>query len=325
MEIPEPLHFDHLKLRHLKLLDLLHETKSLRRAAELLFVTQPAVTNMLKELEKMFGGVLVDRSHNGVQLTAAGIEVRTRLRIALNEIRAARDAVYSAQHHHILRVGALATAMVGIVPMAVRHLHSTGNMPRMTIAEGLVAGLLQSLAQGELDCVIARMSGSAHETFTDFDYEIVGRETLHVVCAREHALVTRPEVCLKDMLSYPWILPNAGAATRQLFLDALLEAGLEPPEPTVESMSFHSNIALVAATDMLAVAPRTPARQYERLGVIHMLPVPLKYPSGSIVFICRKASSAVPALVAFREALRAVSRQTFEDNGAGPMGAGAMQ
>jgi DNA-binding transcriptional LysR family regulator len=99
-----------LRLKHLQLLDLIHSTGSLRRAAGALYLTQPAVTAMLKELEHAFGNQLVARDSQGAALTAAGLALRVRLNALLDELRIASGEAGS-QAPMRLRVGAM-TAMM---------------------------------------------------------------------------------------------------------------------------------------------------------------------------------------------------------------------
>lgn len=295
--------FDYLKLRHLKLLELLHETGSLRRAAELLFVTQPAVTLMLQELEKMFDAPLVLRSHRGVKLTGAGMEVRERLRVALNEISTARHAARHAYRPEYLRIGALPTVLIDLLPEAISKLHVAGTLPRIWIREGTVETLLSALIKGELDCVVARM-GSFRESSKFLDelrFDIIGEESLHMICSADNALKKKKEVKLDEVVSLPWIVPHVGSLTRDVFNDIFLREGLRPPLPTIESMSFYSNINIVMRTNMLTLAPTTAVKRFGKS--VHVLPVPLAYTPAPIGLISRLKNMDMSSIQLLRQEL----------------------
>ena len=84
---------DLLRVRHLKLLQLVASTGSLTAAAQELRISQPASTKLLQELERAVGCSLVDRSVRGGSLSAAGQRTLERMRIAIGALDAgAHDA-----------------------------------------------------------------------------------------------------------------------------------------------------------------------------------------------------------------------------------------
>ncbi|WP_151635884.1 LysR family transcriptional regulator [Noviherbaspirillum aerium] len=296
--------FDHLKIRHLKLLELLQETGSFRRAATLLCVTQPAVTTMVRDLERMFGAPLVTRSRSGAILTAAGIEVRERLRVAMNEIDAARRAAINSDKPQILRIGALPAALVELIPAAIRRLDLAGNLPRISIHEATVETLLNMLARGELDCVVARIgSGNLYDRHLyRFHHDLMGEESLHVICCINHPIAKKKKVSLKDISLLPWVLPPVGSLTRDTFDDIFIRAGLRPPSPIIESHFFYTNINIIMRTNMLAVAPTSAIEKFGHM--IHVLPVRFTYTPAPIALIYRQENEHLPTVHAFRDAMR---------------------
>src|SRR3546814_7124742 len=84
--------FAQLRLKHLLLLNLIDESRSISKAANALNLTQPAVSIMLKELEAVFRATLVARTRQGAALTNAGKAARDRFYIALNELQAIQNA-----------------------------------------------------------------------------------------------------------------------------------------------------------------------------------------------------------------------------------------
>src|SRR3546814_7160888 len=90
--------FAQLRLKHLLLLNLIDESRSISKAANALNLTQPAVSIMLKELEAVFRATLVARTRQGAALTNAGKAARDRFYIALNELQAIQNANRSEEH-----------------------------------------------------------------------------------------------------------------------------------------------------------------------------------------------------------------------------------
>ena len=74
------IYIDRLRIRHLKLLEMIESHDSLRTIAEVLNTSQPALSQLVRDLENAFDASLVKRSARGVSLTPAG-------RLALQRVR----------------------------------------------------------------------------------------------------------------------------------------------------------------------------------------------------------------------------------------------
>jgi molybdate transport repressor ModE-like protein len=83
---------DRLRIRHLRLLEVIHRRGSLGAAAKELGLSQPAVTLMLRELELVFGANLVERDVRGGRLTAPGPLAVERLTAAMASLDRALEA-----------------------------------------------------------------------------------------------------------------------------------------------------------------------------------------------------------------------------------------
>lgn len=96
---------DRLRIKHLRLLELLVELGTVRKAAEHLHVSQSAVSQMLKELEAAFGGPLFARTRGGVEANERSRTLLRRLRPMLGELRAAQNEMLTSAQA-VLRIGA---------------------------------------------------------------------------------------------------------------------------------------------------------------------------------------------------------------------------
>jgi DNA-binding transcriptional LysR family regulator len=299
--------YGHLKLRHLHLLELLDSERSISRAAQLLNLTQPAVSAMLRELESIFGLQLVKRSTRGVSLTPGARAALRRFSIALAEVESARsDALLAEQTaQQRLRVGALTIAMIDVIPNALRTLATPASNLRIEIEEGTVDGLSDKLMRGELDCVVGRISSAWARS--DESAQIMQARLFDdprcIVCRAGHPLATESSVDLKTLGRQKWILAPRPSSSRLLFDELFLERGLSPPMPTVESQSVHSNMDMVATTDLLGMAPLAVARRHVAAGRVHRLPVMVNLAGMSISVIWRKSSGNDAMVTRFRDAL----------------------
>ncbi|MCY1487857.1 pca operon transcription factor PcaQ [compost metagenome] len=313
---PSPNRIDRLRIRHLRLLDLVARSGSLTAASEALHISQPAVTKMLQELEHAFGCRLIERTTRGGRLSAAGERALERLRVVLGAIDAAGEALQARPEVPLVRLGMLPLVGVDVLPQAVALLRAQDALPRLAVREHTVGGLAAMLCEGELDCIVGRLQkGDTDQLKTRVHITPLRDEYLAVVCAPGHALARRREVALADLHEGPWILPPRGTHTRDVFEQPFLDAGQLPPVPHIESASFHSNLAMTAAGGFLTVAPATALAHYQAMSMVREVRLRTPFASGRLVFITPAEIEAPPAVIRLREALEAVTRQ---DAGAPP-------
>jgi len=299
--------YGHLKLRHLYLLRLLESEKSITRAAQAMHLTQPAVSAMLKELETLFGIRMVERNAQGVRLTPAAHAALRRFSIALAEVGAGHEEALRAQQHGRLRlrVGALTLATLELIPEALSRLLEVSSDVQIEISEGTVDGLTATLMRGELDCIIGRVGMPWAKSPDEAQIEQLKLydEYRCLVCRPGHALAMRRRVDLATLAEHRWVLQPVPSSTRLVFDELFLERGMVPPAPTVESVSAHSNMEIVATTNLLGIAPWAVARPYIATDRLHALTPETVLARIPISLIWRRASDGDPLLAQLRRAL----------------------
>src|SRR3954471_3204268 len=98
-----------MELRHLRYFLAVADAAHFTKAAQKLWVSQPTLSQQIKQLEEELGAPLFHRGSGGVQLTAAGEKFRPYAERALREMEAAVAALGEADStpYELLRVGAL--------------------------------------------------------------------------------------------------------------------------------------------------------------------------------------------------------------------------
>lgn len=111
-----------IKFRHLDAFSAIAPAGSLKRAAEQLHLTQPAISRTLKGLEEITGVTLMERSRSGVRLTTEG---EVFLQFAEQSTAALRNGLRSLRSEGAasgqLRLGALPSATSSILPGAIQR------------------------------------------------------------------------------------------------------------------------------------------------------------------------------------------------------------
>ena len=295
---------DRLRIRHLRFLELVAEHGSLTTAAAQLALSQPAATKMLQELESAFGVELVARTTRGAALSPAGLVALDRLRIALSALAVAAQSAAEAPPAPVVRLGVLPLVGVVILPRLLAAMAARPDCPRLVVRESTVGGLLRMLSRGDVDCVIGRIGVELDkQSASKLAVTPLWQEPLAIACAQDHPLRRRRNVGLAELREQGWIVASREAYTRQVFDDTFLSAGLVPPHPKVESFSFHTNLSVVASSDLLTVAPESAVAHYAQLGMVHPVRHDFSFPVGHTVFITMAEMGAWPGITLIRDAL----------------------
>lgn len=286
---------DRLRLRHLRLLDLIAREGSLSAAADALGVSQPGATKMLQEVEAAFGCALVERTAKGGRLTAAGLNTMDRLRVALQAVRTARTSLNAQPEMPLVRLGILPLVGIHALSHVVGAMQAEGSLPRIQVRLDTVEGLLNALHEGQVDCAVGVLEGAAQaRPSRRFHVAPLWGESLVIVAARDHPLVRRRQVTLKQVRDQDWVLMPPGSSNRRAVEDVFRGAGLEPPAARVETESFHIGLALVASSRLLTAVPESAHRQYR--GAVRLVPIARAFAPRTMVFITLADAPILPAV-----------------------------
>lgn len=135
-----------------------------RRAAERLYVAQPAVSEQIRKLEAELGVQLFDRTHRSVFLTEPGKallgEARRVLQLAEAAQRAARSA--SERNGARLRVGYVPDVLPSSVPRALHHLAAAAAGIDITLETGTPLGLVARVRDGAVDAAVVSLPAATN-------------------------------------------------------------------------------------------------------------------------------------------------------------------
>jgi len=303
---------DRLRLRHLRLLQLVSQHGSLGAAAEQLGVSQPATSLLLQELEKVFGAVLVTRGVRGAALTVAGQRTLDRLSIALASVDNAMLAARTPSVEPLLRVGCAQVAAFDVVARTVSRMQAAGVGGRFAVNEGETLALLEDLTRGRLDCVIGWLDEKAIDLATTHDLTvenmISGR--MCVIASAGNALTARSAVRVSELVSRPWVITRPGSRTYASFRQLFVSNNCEVPIHKVECASIHSGIHIVSQSDMLGMAPDRLVEEYTALGLVRQLRGPqLALTSGRLSLFAPPGADSIGPFKAFAAELRLASHR----------------
>ena len=225
---------------------------SIGKAADALGLSQPALTKAVQRLEALVGVTLFERTANGMTPTPAGARFVARAqRIALEfddamqEMRAIRGG-----EQGVVRIGYSPTVPNAVVLGACRQLIRERPAARLRLRCRLARELLDLLAAGELDLVVAPEPQQDEwlETIALFD------DRLTVLADAAHPLQRTRGLTLADLADQEWLLPEATIPVRQRIDDAFRARGLPAPRLRVETdFGNTSLLQLLRGTPLLCV------------------------------------------------------------------------
>ena len=288
-----------LRMRQVSLLLSIQEYRTLRAAAQVMGMTQPAATKMLHELEDALGTKIFDRTGRTLTLNAAGKTVlgffqgmRGNLESLARELDAMRSGV-----HGTLSLGSIMAASPAILTDALIAMRQAYPLLSINISTATSDVLIEALDRGDLDLVLGRIVSIKQE---DYVFRPIANEALSIVGAANHPLAGMSKVTLPALHQYAWILQGPGSPMRTVIEQEFRSQYLALPTNLIETSSILTTADIVTRTEMIAVIPESVAAIFSDSGRIKVLPYKLKHnlePYGSLIRRERPCSAATQAFL----------------------------
>ncbi|MDR1994240.1 LysR family transcriptional regulator [Azonexus sp.] len=265
--------------RRLQVFHAVAKHLSFTRAADALFMTQPAVTFQIKQLEVQYGTRLFERRHGGISLTPAGelmLSYAGRI-LALSDELETRLGEMTGEMRGPLLVGASSSIAEFMLPRVLGEFNALYPQVRARLSVANSESIESRVAEHMLDIGLigmpAKLSGLASRSCRE--------EELVVICAPDYPLAGMASVTPKLLADYEFISREPGSGTRAV-VEAYFSAHQVEPHLLKTQMELGSTEALkgVVATGLgFAIVPRTVVDKELRLGelVAIALQPPLKH------------------------------------------------
>lgn len=279
-----------IRLRHLHTFVAVAQQGTLGRAAETLNLSQPALSKTLNELEQLTGTRLFERGRMGAQLTLVGEQFLTHAVRVLDALNTAGQSLTRKEgaNADVVRIGALPTAALGILPAVLGHFHA--HMPHITLQVATMSNpmILAGLKTGELDIGIGRMSDP--ELMSGLNYELLFLESLRLVVHPRHPLLA-DTVTLSRIMEWPVVVAPEGTAPRQHTEALLASQGCTLPAGCIETLSASLSRQLTVDYNYVWFVPSGAVKDDLRRQTLTALPVPALGAGEPIGIITRIDSS----------------------------------
>ncbi|EQB9880504.1 LysR substrate-binding domain-containing protein [Klebsiella pneumoniae] len=292
-----------IRLRHLHTFVAVAQQGTLGRAAETLNLSQPALSKTLNELEQLTGTRLFERGRLGAQLTLVGEQFLTHAVKALDALNSAGQALNRKEglNNDIVRIGALPTAALGILPTVIGQFHKQQKDITLQVATMNNTMLLAGLKSGEIDIGIGRMSDP--ELMSGLHYELLFLESLKLVVRPGHPLL-QETVTLSRVMEWPVVVSPKGTVPRQNAEALLQSQGCKMPAGCIETLSASLSRQLTVDFDYVWFVPSGAVKDDLRRGVLTALPIATQGAGEPIGILTRVDATLTPGTQTLLSAIR---------------------
>ena len=256
-----------MEIRQLEYFLMVNQSGSFTRAAEHMFVSQPAVTNAVRSLEEELGIQLFDRSQKQAALTAEGRifcahaqQVMQGISTTLDEIRAIKNLASGR-----LRLGLTGFAALPCVLQLVKLFHESYPNIEVELVENGRNELLAQLIDDKIDLVMTLGLENEKVPPALTRLELTAQE-LTACCSRQHRLRRKNRLTLSELAGESLLIPSDNAIARVLQDVKISVAN------SLNSQHVATLMSLAALNCGIALLPESIALANEELTVIPLEP-----------------------------------------------------
>ena len=287
-----------IKLKDLKYLVAVADTRHFGRAAARCFVSQPTLSTQLKKLEQYLGLQLIERQPRRVTLTAAGERIVERAR---RIVEASEDVMEIARAEHDPLAGRLRVALLPLVMQKIRKA-----LPRLELMlyEYQTVPMLEHLQAGDIDVGILALPahGASLATRRLFDEPFV------VLAPAGHAFAARSSIRPADLAGETLLLLEEGHCLRDQALDVCSRVDVSERQD-FRATSIETLRQMVAAGAGITLLPELASRgAYAAAKGLVQRPFTKPQPARVVGAVWRKSSARGVAIAALLDVVAAEIR-----------------
>ena len=285
-----------LKLKDLRYLVALADTRHFGRAAAKCFVSQPTLSAQLRKLEQNLGLQLIERQPRRVSLTAAGEEVTSHARQMLETGEAILTLAQTRRDPLAgqLRLALLPTIGPYLLPQVALKLRKALPRLELMLYEYQTAPMLEHLHAGEIDVGLLALPVHDEALASRELYE----EPFVLALPESHRLATRAQLRVADLAGETLLLLEDGHCLRDQALEICARSGVREKQD-FRATSIETLRQMVAAGVGITLLPALASRgAYAHARGIAIRAFARPIPSRHIGAVWRKSSARASAIAA---------------------------
>lgn len=310
-----------LRLRDLFVFFTVVKRGSMTKAAAVLGVSTPSISEVIADLEQALGVRLLDRTPRGVLVTAYGEALLRRGEAAFDELRQGINEIELLSDPTAGEVNVGCPELIAtILPPIVDLFRS--NYPRaiLGIDHEIFPTFAPRLRDRSLDLVLMRMRGhdpAGDSAPDDLSVEYLFDDILILVTGANSEWAHRRKLKLADLQHADWILPGRGSWGHRVVGEAFQTHGLDPPRISIKSLSGHLQANLTGHGNFVTAIALSVFDFYRERFCLKRLPVDLPARRWPVAVMTLKGRTLSPVAERFidcvRQSTKAAPHQTAYD------------
>lgn len=217
---------------------------SFTRAAELLHVSQPALTVQVRQLEEFFNLKLFDRNTRHVRLTSSGRDLFPVLQNLLSEYESVVENArgIATKCHGQVTLGCLPSFATTHLPNMIVQFRKQNPQVSFAVKDSTGRRILTMVRTGDVEFGISDIDSN----WPDLEFKELYRDRIHIVFPKSHPLAKVKDVTLDEMSHFPLVLLDAESNSRTV-LDSAFVAKGQLLTPACEVSYTSTAIGMVRA------------------------------------------------------------------------------
>lgn len=291
-----------MTLNELKFIVALAKSRNFRKAAELCFVSQPALSLAVKKLEEELGVMLFERSRNDVTMTAVGELVVEQAARVIEESKRVKEIAKQGNNQLAgpLKLGVIYSVGPYLLPEIIPILRKTAPEMPLIVEENLTSNLEAQLRNGVIDVAIIALPFELSGVVTMPLYE----EEFMVVVPVDHDWANRKEVDATELTDEKVLLLSSG----HCFSNQVIQAcpSLSRNGEVLQGNSLDTVRNMVASNLGITVLPASATISRYQNPLVKAIPFKKPIPKRQIALAWRKSYGRIQAVDEIAKAIRSL-------------------
>ena len=208
-----------MTIRHLQIFVAVADCGKMRAAAERLHISQPSVSQAVRELESYYNIKLIERLSQRIYITETGKKLLPYARHIIDSFETMEGFINDTSSGNVIRVGGSVSVGTRLLPPMIKSLENEVPDVDVCVIVDNTAAIEGKIQRSELDIAVVEGIVRSDELVKKDIYD----DELVLVVGPEHELFNHPGIKLKELTKHALISRESGSVERNQFEQFLLE------------------------------------------------------------------------------------------------------
>jgi len=289
-----------MTLNELRFIIAVAQQRNFRRAAEQVYISQPALSLAIQKLEQELGVQIFERGKNDIGITPVGTAIIEQAQRVLEEAEQIRSIAAQGKNqlNAPLRVGIIYSVGPYLLPDLIPALKKVAPHMALEVEENITANLETLLRNGKLDVIIIALPFGDTNIVTRALYD----EAFEVVVSNEHRWAKRRSIKPQELASEKVLLLDSGHCFSNQIAEACPDLQRRGAD-TQQGTSLETIRNMVASGLGITVLPASANSARYRNRLLKVIPFTHPMPARRIAMAWRKSYARSQAVEALAQAI----------------------